>query len=523
MLRDERARSWAGWFARGSRSTAHLQVRGRAAARPVRRAPGAAAARQPHAVGGVDARPGPDPPGRAAPRAGRRAPRRRRRARPVHLAARAAGVGARLRRPAARTSARSRCSPARPASTDLVLASPIILYDHAAGGAGERGRVLRRHRDGRDAHAAGDDAHRGGEAPGARQRPARRRHRRARRPPAAGADGPAARRDPLDERGRPARPALPGPAGRPTSTGRRGGTPAQDASVDPETDEILVDGVPLRRGVQVRLRPGAKRADAQDMFLDGRLAHVEAVLNDVDGQTHLAVALDDLVAGRRQPARPLPLLRAGRGRAARGGRVMRTLVAGLGNIFHGDDGVGVAVAQALRRPNRCPTGVVVRDFGIRGVHLAYELLDGYDLVVIVDAVQRGGAAGHGARHRARRGAAIRSRSDRSWTRTTWRRTRCSRSCRPSAARWGGWWWSAARSRRWSRRAPSSATRLAAACRRRPAIALRHRARRPCQRARSRNRRSVDAQGLGARIGRCGRGVVAMNLPDIKRYLKMRAM
>jgi hypothetical protein len=70
--------------------------------------------------------------------------------------------------------------------------------------------------------------------------------------------------------------------------------PAQDASVDPDTDEILVAGVPVRRGVAVRLRPGGKRADAQDMFLAGRLAHVEAVLNDVDGQIHLAVALDDL-------------------------------------------------------------------------------------------------------------------------------------------------------------------------------------------------------------------------------------
>ncbi len=77
--------------------------------------------------------------------------------------------------------------------------------------------------------------------------------------------------------------------------------PGADASVDPETDEILVDGVSLRRGVQVRLRPGSKRADAQDMFLDGRLAHVEAVLNDVDGHTHLAVALDDLVADGVNP------------------------------------------------------------------------------------------------------------------------------------------------------------------------------------------------------------------------------
>jgi hydrogenase maturation protease len=71
---------------------------------------------------------------------------------------------------------------------------------------------------------------------------------------------------------------------------------------------------------------------------------------------------------------------------------MRILVAGLGNIFQGDDGVGCAVAQALASEPLAPD-VTLRDFGIRGVHLAYELLDGYDLVVIVDAVQRGSAPG----------------------------------------------------------------------------------------------------------------------------------
>ena len=61
------------------------------------------------------------------------------------------------------------------------------------------------------------------------------------------------------------------------------------------------------------------------------------------------------------------------------------LVAGIGNIFLGDDGFGVEVAQRLRRrPAR--DGVRVEDFGIRGVHLAYELLDGYDALVLVDAV-----------------------------------------------------------------------------------------------------------------------------------------
>ena len=66
----------------------------------------------------------------------------------------------------------------------------------------------------------------------------------------------------------------------------------------------------------------------------------------------------------------------------------RVLVAGIGNIFLGDDAFGVAVAQRLvRRP--VPAGVKVVDFGIRGVHLAYELLDGYDALVLVDALPMG--------------------------------------------------------------------------------------------------------------------------------------
>ena len=58
---------------------------------------------------------------------------------------------------------------------------------------------------------------------------------------------------------------------------------------------VLVRGVPISRGAAVRLRPGGSRADAQDMFLDGRTATVEAVLSDLDGAQHLAVTLDDLV------------------------------------------------------------------------------------------------------------------------------------------------------------------------------------------------------------------------------------
>src|SRR5262245_29906054 len=70
----------------------------------------------------------------------------------------------------------------------------------------------------------------------------------------------------------------------------------------------------------------------------------------------------------------------------------KILIAGIGNIFLGDDGFGCAVAGRLaRRP--LPDGVRVVDFGIRGFDLAYALMDGYDLTILIDAVPRGGASG----------------------------------------------------------------------------------------------------------------------------------
>jgi hydrogenase maturation protease len=68
------------------------------------------------------------------------------------------------------------------------------------------------------------------------------------------------------------------------------------------------------------------------------------------------------------------------------------LVAGIGNIFLSDDGFGVEVANRLAA-GPMPPGVRVADFGIRGVHLAYELLDGYEGLVLVDAVPMGEAPG----------------------------------------------------------------------------------------------------------------------------------
>ncbi len=65
--------------------------------------------------------------------------------------------------------------------------------------------------------------------------------------------------------------------------------PGADTSVSPETDQVLIAGVPVARGSKVRMRPGVRRADAQDLFLIGREALVEAILQDVDGQVHVAV------------------------------------------------------------------------------------------------------------------------------------------------------------------------------------------------------------------------------------------
>lgn len=66
----------------------------------------------------------------------------------------------------------------------------------------------------------------------------------------------------------------------------------------------------------------------------------------------------------------------------------RVLIAGVGNIFLGDDGFGVEVALRLAG-RELPEGVEVGDFGIRGMDLAYALQDGYEAVVFVDATPRG--------------------------------------------------------------------------------------------------------------------------------------
>jgi hydrogenase maturation protease len=70
----------------------------------------------------------------------------------------------------------------------------------------------------------------------------------------------------------------------------------------------------------------------------------------------------------------------------------RVMVAGVGNIFLADDGFGVEVARRLSG-GVFPEGVEVEDYGIRGMHLAFQLLEGYDTLILIDAVQRGDQPG----------------------------------------------------------------------------------------------------------------------------------
>ena len=69
--------------------------------------------------------------------------------------------------------------------------------------------------------------------------------------------------------------------------------PQADTSVNPDTDAVVIAGVPVAKGAKVRLRPGARRSDVQDMFLVDRIADVQAVFYDLENKAFLAVTLED--------------------------------------------------------------------------------------------------------------------------------------------------------------------------------------------------------------------------------------
>ncbi len=165
-------------------------------------------------------------------------------------------------------------------------------------------------------------------------------------------------------------------------------------------ESISAGGIEVRKGDTVILRP-RKGGDVFDMALAGKAAIIEAIEQDYEGKLHLAVILED------DPGKDLGLLRQPGHRffftpeeieplksteENRNEEQPEILVAGIGNIFLGDDAFGVEVARRLTA-RTLPENVRVRDFGIRGYDLAYALLDGYDMTILVDACPRGDSPG----------------------------------------------------------------------------------------------------------------------------------
>jgi hydrogenase maturation protease len=179
---------------------------------------------------------------------------------------------------------------------------------------------------------------------------------------------------------------------------------------DPRPVECFLSSTgELRPGTRVRLRPRERGGDAIDSILAGRPAVIESLEQDYEGRVHVAVVFDD-DPGRdlglmRQPGhrffyspdeveRIAPEADSGAGTAA--ARALTgnepILIAGVGNIFLGDDGFGVAVAQRLLAAT-LPPGVQVVDFGIRSLDLAYALMESTGVTILVDACSRGEAPG----------------------------------------------------------------------------------------------------------------------------------
>lgn len=166
-------------------------------------------------------------------------------------------------------------------------------------------------------------------------------------------------------------------------------------------DTLRASGGELRAGSRVRLRPRTG-GDVMDIALAGKAARIESIEQDYEGKFHVCVVVDD------DPGRDIGLMRqpghrfffdpeeveaiADEETSTKQPKPPRILVAGIGNIFLGDDAFGVEVAQRLAA-RTLPEHVRVVDFGIRGYDLAYALLDGYDVTILVDACPRGEAAG----------------------------------------------------------------------------------------------------------------------------------
>ena len=169
-----------------------------------------------------------------------------------------------------------------------------------------------------------------------------------------------------------------------------------------QVGQVTISGIEVRVGDRVRLRP-QQGGDVLDIALTGQIAIVESLEQDYEGRDHVCVVLED-DPGRdlgmlRQPghrfffsAEEIEPLPADEARATSTARQARILIAGIGNIFLGDDGFGVEVVKRLSA-RELPDGIRVVDFGIRGFDLVYALRDGYETTILVDACPHGQAPG----------------------------------------------------------------------------------------------------------------------------------
>jgi hydrogenase maturation protease len=168
-----------------------------------------------------------------------------------------------------------------------------------------------------------------------------------------------------------------------------------------QVETVEVDGVVLKKGDRVRLNPKAG-GDILDIALRGQIAMIESLEEDYEGARHVCVVLD-ADPGRdlgmmRQPGHrfffnpselePLPEPASHSAEESARDEKPLILIAGIGNIFMGDDGFGVEVVHRLLQAD-LPAEVRVIDFGIRGLDLAYALQDGYPTTILIDAFPHG--------------------------------------------------------------------------------------------------------------------------------------
>lgn len=167
-------------------------------------------------------------------------------------------------------------------------------------------------------------------------------------------------------------------------------------------ESVEIRGSHVGPGDRVRLCP-RDGGDIFDIALKGKVAVVESIEQDYEGKFHLSVVVEEdpgLEIGlMRQPGHrfffsveEVELLPGEAGHEAFRAATKKILVAGVGNIFLGDDGFGVEVAKRLAGL-QLPPGVRVADFGIRGFDLAYALMEGYDTTILVDAYPGNGRPG----------------------------------------------------------------------------------------------------------------------------------